>query len=73
MQADRIRYGSLLMIFLCLLCRQLLYLYQDILSAPVIGTLNQISAVMAVSNHSANKYMQLYVMYASLKKSVVFF
>ncbi|KFP91850.1 Uncharacterized protein C18orf63, partial [Apaloderma vittatum] len=29
-------------------CRQLLFLHQDILSAPVIGTLNQISVVMAV-------------------------
>eukprot|EP00075_Anas_platyrhynchos_P018447 XP_027307700.1 uncharacterized protein C18orf63 homolog isoform X1 [Anas platyrhynchos] len=29
-------------------CRQLLFLYQDIISAPVIGTLNQISAVMAI-------------------------
>ncbi|XP_063180050.1 uncharacterized protein C18orf63 homolog [Chroicocephalus ridibundus] len=31
------------------ICRQLLFLYQDILSAPVIGTLNQISVVMAIS------------------------
>ncbi|XP_009884197.1 PREDICTED: uncharacterized protein C18orf63 homolog [Charadrius vociferus] len=30
-------------------CRQLLFLHQDILSAPVIGTLNQISVVMAIS------------------------
>uniref|UniRef100_A0A8B9F6F2 Chromosome 18 open reading frame 63 n=1 Tax=Amazona collaria TaxID=241587 RepID=A0A8B9F6F2_9PSIT len=30
------------------ICRQLLFLYQDILSAPLIGTLNQISVVMAV-------------------------
>ncbi|XP_074002969.1 uncharacterized protein C18orf63 homolog [Numenius arquata] len=30
------------------ICRQLLFLYQDILSAPVIGTLNQISVVMAI-------------------------
>ncbi|XP_047935189.2 uncharacterized protein C18orf63 homolog isoform X1 [Anser cygnoides] len=30
------------------MCRQLLFLYQDILSAPVIGTLNQISVVMAI-------------------------
>ncbi|XP_066061765.1 uncharacterized protein C18orf63 homolog [Chamaea fasciata] len=29
-------------------CRQLLFLYQEILSAPVLGTLNQISVVMAV-------------------------
>ncbi|XP_051668671.1 uncharacterized protein C18orf63 homolog isoform X1 [Manacus candei] len=29
-------------------CRQLLFLYQEILSAPVIGTLNQISVVMAI-------------------------
>ncbi|XP_075600655.1 uncharacterized protein C18orf63 homolog [Balearica regulorum gibbericeps] len=29
-------------------CRQLLFLHQDILSAPVIGTLNQISVVMAI-------------------------
>ncbi|XP_010706992.1 uncharacterized protein C18orf63 homolog [Meleagris gallopavo] len=29
-------------------CRQLIFLYQDILSAPVIGTLNQISVVMAI-------------------------
>ncbi|XP_053803759.1 uncharacterized protein C18orf63 homolog isoform X5 [Vidua chalybeata] len=29
-------------------CRQLLFLYQDILSAPVMGTLNQISVVMAI-------------------------
>ncbi|XP_025750669.1 uncharacterized protein C18orf63 homolog isoform X3 [Manacus vitellinus] len=29
-------------------CRQLLFLYQEILSAPVIGTLNQISVVMAL-------------------------
>ncbi|KFP35722.1 Uncharacterized protein C18orf63, partial [Chlamydotis macqueenii] len=28
--------------------RQLLFLYEDILSAPVIGTLNQISVVMAI-------------------------
>ncbi|KFQ23182.1 Uncharacterized protein C18orf63 [Mesitornis unicolor] len=31
------------------MCRQLLFLYQDVLSAPVIGTLNQISVVMAIS------------------------
>ncbi|XP_050748579.1 uncharacterized protein C18orf63 homolog [Gymnogyps californianus] len=31
------------------ICRQLLFLHQDILSAPVIGTLNQISVVMAIS------------------------
>ncbi|KFR14724.1 Uncharacterized protein C18orf63 [Opisthocomus hoazin] len=30
------------------ICRQLLFLHQDILSAPVIGTLNQISVVMAI-------------------------
>ncbi|XP_071411021.1 uncharacterized protein C18orf63 homolog isoform X2 [Pithys albifrons albifrons] len=30
------------------LCRQLLFLYQEILSAPIIGTLNQISVVMAI-------------------------
>uniref|UniRef100_A0A8C6N883 Uncharacterized protein n=1 Tax=Melopsittacus undulatus TaxID=13146 RepID=A0A8C6N883_MELUD len=30
------------------ICRQLLFLYQDILSAPLIGTLNQISVVMAI-------------------------
>ncbi|XP_049686247.1 uncharacterized protein C18orf63 homolog [Accipiter gentilis] len=30
------------------ICRQLLFLYQDILSAPVIGTLNQLSVVMAI-------------------------
>ncbi|KFV69032.1 Uncharacterized protein C18orf63, partial [Dryobates pubescens] len=30
------------------ICRQLLYLHQEILSAPVIGTLNQISVVMAI-------------------------
>ncbi|KAM9302548.1 uncharacterized protein C18orf63 homolog [Morus bassanus] len=30
------------------ICRQLLLLHQDILSAPVIGTLNQISVVMAI-------------------------
>uniref|UniRef100_A0A8C5TAH1 Chromosome 18 open reading frame 63 n=1 Tax=Malurus cyaneus samueli TaxID=2593467 RepID=A0A8C5TAH1_9PASS len=29
-------------------CRQLLFLYQEILSAPVMGTLNQISLVMAI-------------------------
>ncbi|XP_053836756.1 uncharacterized protein C18orf63 homolog isoform X6 [Vidua macroura] len=29
-------------------CRQLLFLYQEILSAPVTGTLNQISVVMAI-------------------------
>ncbi|XP_048795252.1 uncharacterized protein C18orf63 homolog isoform X7 [Lagopus muta] len=29
-------------------CRQLIFLYQDVLSAPVIGTLNQISVVMAI-------------------------
>ncbi|XP_071312463.1 uncharacterized protein C18orf63 homolog isoform X1 [Agelaius tricolor] len=29
-------------------CRQLLFLYQEILSAPVMGTLNQISVVMAL-------------------------
>ncbi|XP_027506650.1 uncharacterized protein C18orf63 homolog isoform X7 [Corapipo altera] len=29
-------------------CRQLLFLYQEILSAPIIGTLNQISVVMAI-------------------------
>ncbi|XP_041904818.1 uncharacterized protein C18orf63 homolog [Corvus kubaryi] len=29
-------------------CRQLLFLYQEILSAPVLGTLNQISVVMAI-------------------------
>ncbi|POI27099.1 hypothetical protein CIB84_009152, partial [Bambusicola thoracicus] len=27
---------------------QLIFLYQDVLSAPVIGTLNQISVVMAI-------------------------
>ncbi|KFZ47804.1 Uncharacterized protein C18orf63 [Antrostomus carolinensis] len=30
------------------ICRQLLFLHQEILSAPVIGTLNQISVVMAI-------------------------
>ncbi|XP_074679116.1 uncharacterized protein C18orf63 homolog isoform X4 [Strix aluco] len=30
------------------ICRQLLFLHQDIFSAPVIGTLNQISVVMAI-------------------------
>ncbi|XP_010287785.1 PREDICTED: uncharacterized protein C18orf63 homolog [Phaethon lepturus] len=30
------------------ICRQLLFLHQDILSAPVIGTLNQILVVMAM-------------------------
>ncbi|XP_062489085.1 uncharacterized protein C18orf63 homolog isoform X2 [Pezoporus occidentalis] len=30
------------------ICRQLLFLHQDILSAPLIGTLNQISIVMAI-------------------------
>ncbi|KFV78872.1 Uncharacterized protein C18orf63 [Struthio camelus australis] len=30
------------------ICRQLLFMHQDILSAPVIGTLNQISVVMAI-------------------------
>ncbi|XP_061220656.1 uncharacterized protein C18orf63 homolog isoform X3 [Neopsephotus bourkii] len=30
------------------ICRQLLFLHQDILSAPLIGTLNQISVVMAI-------------------------
>ncbi|XP_021243432.1 uncharacterized protein C18orf63 homolog isoform X2 [Numida meleagris] len=29
-------------------CRQLVFLYRDVLSAPVIGTLNQISVVMAI-------------------------
>ncbi|XP_027534143.1 uncharacterized protein C18orf63 homolog isoform X7 [Neopelma chrysocephalum] len=29
-------------------CRQLLFLYQEILSAPITGTLNQISVVMAI-------------------------
>ncbi|XP_065607940.1 uncharacterized protein C18orf63 homolog [Cyrtonyx montezumae] len=29
-------------------CRQLLFLYQEVLSAPVIGTLNQIAVVMAI-------------------------
>ncbi|XP_037984262.1 uncharacterized protein C18orf63 homolog isoform X2 [Motacilla alba alba] len=29
-------------------CRQLLFLYQEILSAPVMGTLNQVSVVMAI-------------------------
>ncbi|XP_068049738.1 uncharacterized protein C18orf63 homolog isoform X4 [Anomalospiza imberbis] len=29
-------------------CRQLLFLYEEILSAPVMGTLNQISVVMAI-------------------------
>ncbi|XP_027534096.1 uncharacterized protein C18orf63 homolog isoform X3 [Neopelma chrysocephalum] len=29
-------------------CRQLLFLYQEILSAPITGTLNQISVVMAL-------------------------
>ncbi|KAM9024757.1 uncharacterized protein C18orf63 homolog [Ara ararauna] len=29
-------------------CRQLLFLHQDILSAPLIGTLNQISVVMSI-------------------------
>ncbi|XP_067148465.1 uncharacterized protein C18orf63 homolog [Apteryx mantelli] len=31
------------------ICRQLLFMQQDILSAPVIGTLNQISVVMAIA------------------------
>ncbi|XP_010222905.1 PREDICTED: uncharacterized protein C18orf63 homolog [Tinamus guttatus] len=31
------------------ICRQLLFMHQDILSAPVIGTLNQISVVMAIA------------------------
>ncbi|XP_074998287.1 uncharacterized protein C18orf63 homolog [Calonectris borealis] len=31
------------------ICRQLLFLHQEILSAPVIGTLNKISVVMAIS------------------------
>ncbi|XP_062424079.1 uncharacterized protein C18orf63 homolog [Rhea pennata] len=30
------------------ICRQLLFMHQDILSAPVIGTLNQISVVTAI-------------------------
>ncbi|XP_074753877.1 uncharacterized protein C18orf63 homolog [Athene noctua] len=30
------------------ICRELLFLHQDILSAPVIGTLNQISVLMAI-------------------------
>ncbi|KFU86054.1 Uncharacterized protein C18orf63, partial [Chaetura pelagica] len=30
------------------ICRQLLFLHRDILSAPVIGALNRISVVMAV-------------------------
>ncbi|XP_010018784.1 PREDICTED: uncharacterized protein C18orf63 homolog [Nestor notabilis] len=30
------------------ICRRLLFLHQDILSAPLIGTLNQISVVMAI-------------------------
>ncbi|XP_015710651.1 uncharacterized protein C18orf63 homolog isoform X1 [Coturnix japonica] len=29
-------------------CRQLIFLYQEVLSAPVIGTLNQISVIMAI-------------------------
>ncbi|KFR04092.1 Uncharacterized protein C18orf63 [Nipponia nippon] len=30
------------------ICRQLLFLHQDVLSAPVLGTPNQISIVMAI-------------------------
>uniref|UniRef100_A0A8C4K8X1 DUF4708 domain-containing protein n=1 Tax=Dromaius novaehollandiae TaxID=8790 RepID=A0A8C4K8X1_DRONO len=31
------------------MCRQLLFMHQDILSAPVVGTLSQISVVMAIA------------------------
>ncbi|KFQ23052.1 Uncharacterized protein C18orf63 [Merops nubicus] len=31
------------------MCRQLLFLHEDILSAPVIGTLHQISVVVAIT------------------------
>ncbi|XP_034615457.1 uncharacterized protein C18orf63 homolog [Trachemys scripta elegans] len=37
------------------ICRQLLFLHQDILSSPVPGTLNQISVVMAISFYKTGK------------------
>uniref|UniRef100_A0A8C0JEP5 Chromosome 18 open reading frame 63 n=1 Tax=Chelonoidis abingdonii TaxID=106734 RepID=A0A8C0JEP5_CHEAB len=42
------------------ICRQLLFLHQDILSSPVPGTLNQISVVMAISFYKTGK-CQAYV------------
>ncbi|XP_027739698.1 uncharacterized protein C18orf63 homolog isoform X7 [Empidonax traillii] len=41
-------------------CRQLLFLYQEILSAPIIGTLNQISVVMSISFYNSG-ILQAYV------------
>nr|XP_025039599.1 uncharacterized protein C18orf63 homolog isoform X3 [Pelodiscus sinensis] len=37
------------------ICRQLLFLHQDILSSPVPGTLNQISVVMTISFYKTGK------------------
>ncbi|XP_019379956.1 PREDICTED: uncharacterized protein C18orf63 homolog [Gavialis gangeticus] len=37
------------------ICRQLLFLHQDILSSPVPGTLNEILAVMAISLYKTGK------------------
>ncbi|XP_074841964.1 uncharacterized protein C18orf63 homolog [Carettochelys insculpta] len=42
------------------ICRQLLFLHQDILSSPVPGTLNQISVVMSISFYKTGK-CQAYV------------
>ncbi|XP_030405405.1 uncharacterized protein C18orf63-like [Gopherus evgoodei] len=42
------------------ICRQLLFLHEDILSSPVPGTLNQISVVMAISFYKTGK-CQAYV------------
>ncbi|XP_067393557.1 uncharacterized protein C18orf63 homolog [Emydura macquarii macquarii] len=42
------------------ICRQLLFLHPDILSSPVLGTLNQISVVMAISFYKTGK-CQAYV------------
>ncbi|KFP25256.1 Uncharacterized protein C18orf63, partial [Colius striatus] len=42
------------------ICRQLLFLHQDILSAPVMGTLNQISVVMAMPFYKSG-ICQVYV------------
>ncbi|KAJ7338629.1 hypothetical protein JRQ81_012531 [Phrynocephalus forsythii] len=42
------------------MCRQLLFLHQDILSSPVPGTLNQVSVVMTIPFYKSGKF-QAYV------------
>ncbi|XP_061450520.1 uncharacterized protein C18orf63 homolog [Rhineura floridana] len=42
------------------MCRQLVFLHQDVLSSPVPGTLNQISVVMTITFYKSGKF-QTYV------------